>query len=225
MDEVRERMLEMANKAESSEQPLSWFEDLYRFSNRDREQIPWDWKEPHPFLIEWSNENEASGKALVVGSGLGEDAAFLYEKGWQVTAFDFSESAVDWARNLHQGDDIDWTVGDLLNPKESWFGGFDLVLEVHILQAIPEEVRKKAFRNLAPMLARGGTLVCIGRLGEDSEGVENGPPWPLTEEFIIQIGEGLEEIELHSATIPGKEGKRYRAVWKNTLKIHQHNSK
>ena len=36
MDEVRERMLEMANKAKYSEQPLSWFEDLYRSSNRNR---------------------------------------------------------------------------------------------------------------------------------------------------------------------------------------------
>jgi len=40
MDEVRERMLEMVNKAESSQLPLSWFEDLYRYSNRDRGQIP-----------------------------------------------------------------------------------------------------------------------------------------------------------------------------------------
>ncbi len=215
MDEVRERMLEMANKAKYSEQPLSWFEDLYRSSNRNREQIPWDWREPHPFLVVWTNENEIPGRALVVGSGLGEDAAFLYERGWEVTAFDVSESAVEWSRNLHQGTDIDWVVGDLLNPEEGWFGEFDLVLEVHILQAIPEEIRKRAYRNLAPMLASGGLLICIGRLGDESDGEDNGPPWPLAWDFIHQIGEGLETVELHSATIPEKEGIRYRAVWKN----------
>ena len=216
MDEVRERMLEMVSKAESSEQPLSWFEELYRYSKRDREQIPWDWREPHPFLIEWTNKNEASGRALVVGSGLGEDASFLWKRGWEVTAFDISEEAVEWSRHLHQETDIEWMAGDLLNPEHVWFGKYDLVLEVHILQAIPEEIRKRAYTNLAPLLSRGGHLVCIGRLAEGpyTEGSE--PPWPLTWDFVNLIGDGLEEVEKHSAIIPGKEGKRYRAVWKNT---------
>ncbi len=215
MDEVRERMLEMANKSAHTDQPLSWFEELYGSSNRDRGQIPWDWKEPHPFLVDWTNQNENPGRALVVGSGLGEDAVLLCERGWKVTAFDVSESAVEWARNLHKGTEIDWVVGDLLNPEEGWFGEFDLVLEVHILQAIPEEIRKRAYRNLAPMLASGGLLVCIGRLGEESDGGDSGPPWSLTSGFIHQIGEGLEKVELYTAIIPEKEGKRYRAVWKN----------
>ena len=214
MDEVRERMLEMVKKAESSEQPLSWFEDLYRYSKRDREQIPWDWREPHPFLIEWTNENEASGRALVVGSGLGEDASFLWKKGWEVTAFDISEEAVEWARHLHKEADIEWVAGDLLNPEQDWLGQYDLVVEVHILQAIPEEIRTRASPNLAPLLASGGTLVCIGRLVDESNIEDSGPPWPLTWDFLNQIGEGLQEVEQHTAFIPGKEGKRYRAVWK-----------
>lgn len=214
MDEVRERMLEMANKAETSDKPLSWFEDLYRHSNRDRGQIPWDWNEPHPFLVEWSKENKANGRALVVGSGLGEDAAFLWERGWQVTAFDISEEAVEWARHLHQDTGIDWAVGDLLNPEQDWIGRYDLVVEVHILQAIPEEIRIRACPNLAPLLASGGTLVCIGRLADESKTEERGPPWALTWDFLNQVGEGLEEVERHSAFISEKEGNRYRAVWK-----------
>ena len=103
----------------------------------------------------------------------------------------------------------------MLNPKQGWLGEFDLVLEVHILQAIPEEIRKRALTNLAPMLARGGNLVCIGRLADEPNTQEDGPPWPLTWDFINQIGEGLEEVEKHSSIIPGKEGRRYRAVWKN----------
>ena len=215
MDEVRERMLGLVNKADPSDNPLSWFEELYLISNRDRGQIPWDWKEPHPFLIEWSDENNTPGRALVVGSGLGEDAAFLCRRGWKVTAFDISEEAVEWARHLHRDADIDWVVGDLLNPEQGWFGEYDLVLEVHILQAIPEHIRKRAYTNLAPLLASGGELVCIGRLADEPYIEESGPPWPLTWNFISQIGDDMEVIEKHSGIIPGKEGKRYRAVWKN----------
>ena len=215
MDEVRERMLEMIDEAESSGQPMSWFEDLYRHSNRDRGQIPWDWEGPHPFLIEWSNENEALGRrVLVVGSGLGEDASFLWKRGWKVTAFDISEEAVEWARHLHQETDIDWMVGDLLSPEPGWICKYDLVVEVHILQAIPEEFRKRAYPNLASMLAMGGTLICIGKLADESNIGDSGPPWPLTWDFINQADEWLEEVEKHSAIIPEKEGERYRAVWK-----------
>ena len=214
MDEARQRMLEIYTTSENSNDPLSWFEELYCSSRRDRSLIPWDWMEPHPFLVEWIEENQHTGRALVVGSGLGEDAAFLCERGWEVTAFDVSESAIEWARQLHKGKEIDWSVGDLVKPEESWKGAFDLVLEVHILQAIPEKIRNAAYTNLSSFLERQGLLVCIGRLADDLEEELEVPPWPLSREFIHQIGEGLSEVEFHTAVIPHKEEIRYRAVWK-----------
>ena len=214
MDEAREKMLEIYSASENSNDPLSWFEELYCSSRRDRRLIPWDWMEPHPFLVEWTQENQHTGRALVVGSGLGEDAAFLYEKGWKVTAFDVSESAVEWASQLHKGKEIDWLVGDLAQPEQSWKEAFDLVLEVHILQAIPEEIRNSAYRNLSPLLNRNGLLMCIGRLANGLEEQNDAPPWPLSRDFIHQIGEGLSEVEFHTAVVPDKEEIRYRAVWK-----------
>ena len=214
MDEARERMLEIYSTSENSNDPLSWFEELYFSSRRDRRLIPWDWMEPHPFLVEWIEENQHTGRALVVGSGLGEDAAFLYEKGWKVTAFDVSESAVEWASQLHKGKEIDWLVGDLVQPEQRWKEAFDLVLEVHILQAIPIEIRNRAYRNLSPLLDRKGLLMCIGRLANGLEEQNDAPPWPLSRDFIHQIGEGLSEVEFHTAVVPDKEEIRYRAVWK-----------
>ena len=131
-----------------------------------------------------------------------------------MTAFDVSESAVEWASQLHKGKEIDWLVGDLVEPEESWKGAFDLVLEVHILQAIPEKIRNAAYRNLSSFLERQGLLVCIGRLADGPEEEIEAPPWPLSREFIHQIGEGLSEVEFHTAVIPDKEEIRYRAVWK-----------
>ena len=214
MDEARERMLEIYSTSANSNDPLSWFEELYCSSQRDRRMIPWDWMEPHPFLVEWIEENKHTGHALVVGSGLGEDAAFLYEKGWKVTAFDVSESAVEWASQLHKGKEIDWLVGDLVQPEERWKEAFDLVLEVHILQAIPEETRNIAYRNLSPLLDRHGLLMCIGRLANGLEEENDAPPWPLSRDFIHQIGEDLSVVEFHTAVVPDKEEIRYRAVWK-----------
>tara|TARA_B100000029_G_scaffold213860_2_gene211823 strand:- start:8702 stop:9379 length:678 start_codon:yes stop_codon:yes gene_type:complete len=216
MEESRERMLEIFNRSQISDQPLSWFEDLYSESDENRGLIPWDWQEPHPFLIDWVEQNDEMGNALVVGCGLGEDASFLNKRGWDVTAFDISESAVSWARKLHPQRNLNWVVEDLLDPPTSWRGKFDLVLEVHILQAIPEQIRKEAAPILSSFLSEGGALVCIGRLGSEED--QEGPPWPLTAEFIEEIGKGLERVEFYSAEIPEKESTRYRAVWRNSAK-------
>ena len=214
MDEAREKMLEIYSASENSNDPLSWFEELYCSSRRDRRLIPWDWMEPHPFLVEWIEENQHTGRALVVGSGLGEDAAVRYEKGWKVTAFEVSESAVEWASQLHKGKEIDLLVGDLVQPEQRWKEAFDLVLEVHILQAIPKEIRNSAYRNLSPLLDKNGLLICMGRLANGLEEQNDAPPWPLSRDFIHQIGEGLSEVEFHTAVVPDKEEIRYRAVWK-----------
>ncbi|MBJ28597.1 MAG: SAM-dependent methyltransferase [Euryarchaeota archaeon] len=215
MEEAREKMMEIFNRALLSEEPLSWFEELYSDSKRDREKIPWDWTEPHPFVVDWAKENRPVGKALVVGCGLGEDAAFLSSLGLEVTAFDISETAVAWAKQIHHESNIDWAVANLLELSDSWMGAFDLVLEVHIIQAIPKQIGELASNRLAPLVSDSGFLVCIGKLAETKEGPE-GPPWPLSMEEIENIGKDLEKVEIHTSIIPGKESTRYRAVWKRS---------
>jgi len=211
-------MMEIFNRSMESNEPLLWFEQLYSESERDRGMIPWDWREPHPFVVEWAKENRPGGKALVVGCGLGEDAAFLSSLGWDVTAFDISETAVAWAKQIHNDSKVYWEVADLLDLRDSWKGNFDLVLEVHILQAIPKEICEAASKRLAPLVSESGFLVCIGRISGFQEDPE-GPPWPLSIEEIENIGKDLEKVELHTSIIPGKESNRYRAVWKKTSQI------
>ncbi len=210
--------MEIINRSIQSGEPLSWFEELYSLSERDREMIPWDWREPHPFVVEWARENRPAGKALVVGCGLGEDAAFLSSLGWEVTAFDISETAVAWAKQIHKDSNIDWVVANLIELSDSWKGIFDLVLEVHIIQAIPKQISEAASKRLAPLVSESGFLVCIGRIAESKEDPE-GPPWPLSMEEIENIGKELEKVEIHTSMIPGKESTRYRAVWKKASQI------
>ena len=87
-----------------------------------------------------------------------------------------------------------------------------MVLEVHIIQAIPRKIGKIASERLAPLVSEGGHLVCIGKLKETPD-EEPGPPWPLSLDFIERIGKGLEQDELLISNIKGKESTRYRAVW------------
>ena len=216
MEEIRRRLMRMSNTAASTDEPLSWFEELYFSARGDDSWIPWSNGSPNPFVVEWSI-GKPPGRALVVGCGLGEDAVFLDKIGWDVVAFDISPTAVEWAKKRHRKNDIKWVVADLLNPPEEWRSEFELVLEVHILQAIPENIRHRAASKLPLLVAKDGHLVCIGRFDEDGNPHE-GPPWPLKRAFIESIGEPLGQMSMVKATLPDDDPSttRYRATWSRT---------
>ena len=98
MDEVREKLLLMSEAASQAGMPRAWFEELYSAADRDDEWIPWSDGRPNPLVVEWVVGQNDPGSALVVGCGLGEDAAFLYQRGWDVTAFDITPTAIEWAK-------------------------------------------------------------------------------------------------------------------------------
>ncbi|MEC8721015.1 MAG: SAM-dependent methyltransferase, partial [Candidatus Thermoplasmatota archaeon] len=94
LDDIRIKIQKMAEVSAVNGEPLAWFEDLYDSANRKSEEIPWARMEPHPQMVEWiANRPEINGKALVVGCGLGDDAEWLEEIGFDVTAFDISKSS------------------------------------------------------------------------------------------------------------------------------------
>ena len=86
MDNTRELLLALSDAAAGTDNPLSWFEDLYSKANRDDSWIPWSDGNPNPLLVDWVI-GQPAGKALVVGSGLGEDAAFLEKNGMAGNGF------------------------------------------------------------------------------------------------------------------------------------------
>ncbi len=155
-----------------------------------------------------------------MGCGLGDDAVLLAELGWNVTAFDISHSAIEWARERHServgfaSGTVQWLAVDVTNPPEDWAELFDLVLEVHILQAIPEDIRKKAAAILPSFLKRSGHLVCIGRLKSSISNMD-GPPWPLEKNWILDIGSELDLISFDVVDPDGEiiDSQRFRAVW------------
>ncbi|MGH8295018.1 MAG: class I SAM-dependent methyltransferase [Steroidobacteraceae bacterium] len=104
------------------------------------------------------------GRALDAGCGHGADALWLAAHGWQVTAVDFSASALAHGRSMAQalGTDvaarIAWVEGDLATWTAP-FGQFDLVvcLYVHVAGPVEERVRR-----MAAGVAVGGTLFMVG---------------------------------------------------------------
>ena len=187
---------EIAKKHLDAGNPLDWFEDLYSLARKDVSIIPWADLAPNPNLVSWLDRygKTVKGRALKVGSGLGDDAEELARRGFQTTAFDISETAVAWSRKRFPDSTVKYTVANLFEPPDDWKGGFDFVLESYTLQVLPPDLRADAIRCIASFVAPGGMLLVIARGREPNES-EGAMPWPLTrEELTFFRSHGLEEI-------------------------------
>jgi len=98
--------------------PNDWFERLYSETDKGGEGVPWANMAPHPLFKSWITENPIIGKgktALVVGCGMGDDAIELETKGFEVTAFDVSNSAIELCKTRFPNSGVNFLQADLLN--------------------------------------------------------------------------------------------------------------
>jgi SAM-dependent methyltransferase len=191
-----------------------WFERLYAEATDGQAIVPWDRRAPHPLLVEWIDQHPglAGRRTLVVGSGLGDDAAYLAAQGYRVVAFDISQSAIEAARRRFPSSPVDFRIADLLNPPAEWRHHFDFVVETYTTQALPVRLRPTVALHVGRFVASGGTLLVLAVAREQREPVE-GPPWPLTRTDIDCFAvEGLEMLSIEELRDP-PETHRWRAVF------------
>ena len=190
-EERRARARELAAAFEERGETLGWFEAFYKEAAGDNENIPWADLEPNHYFVEWAEKHELQGdgrSALVVGCGLGDDAKYLSDLGFEVTAFDISPTAIEWAKRLYGDAAIQFHVADLFNPPPEWLGAFDFVLEIYTIQPLPLEMRPQTIDAVASFVKPSGRLVVVTRGREDDEAPEQ-MPWPLSRRDLSRFEE------------------------------------
>jgi SAM-dependent methyltransferase len=126
---------------------------------------------PNPQLVAEAADLDP-GSALDVGCGEGADAIWLAERGWHVSAVDFSSVALERAAALAAqagagiAERITWVHQDLTawTPPAA---SFDLVSAQFM--HLPRELREPLYRRLAEAVAPGGTLLVVGHHPSDME--------------------------------------------------------
>jgi SAM-dependent methyltransferase len=105
----------------------------------------------------------APGRALDLAAGEGRNTIWLAERGWRVTAVDFSRAGLDKgralsaARGVPEGQ-VDWILADLSDYQPEP-GAYDLVLAAYF-QVVPK-VRASVLGRAAAALAPGGTAFIV----------------------------------------------------------------
>ena len=205
---VREIQAEFAARGDT----MGWFDALYQEAAGDNGVIPWADLEPNAYFRKWADANGLSGegrKALVVGCGLGDDARYLHDLGFKVTAFDISPTAIEWARRLHTDTDIVFETC-LFQPFRGWVGGFDFVLEIYTIQPLPLEMRPQVVDAISGFVKEGGRIVVVTR-GREDDVEPDEMPWPMSRRDLSRFEDnGLTRTDF--VIMPGEEGEPPRFV-------------
>jgi len=132
--------------------------------------------EPNRFLVSETG-GLAPGRALDLACGEGRNAIWLGERGWRVTGVDFSDVAIEKARQFaaSRGVEGEWIAADL-RDYEPAAAAFDLVLVFYF--HVGADVRRPILRAAASAVADGGTFLLVGHDSTNLEGGYGGPRDP-----------------------------------------------
>jgi SAM-dependent methyltransferase len=160
---------------------LPTFEEIYVQAGQDFTAIPWATLAPNAALVAWLDQQPppAADPALVIGCGLGDDAEEAARRGYQVTAFDLSPTAIRHCRERFPGSAVDYQVADLFRLPARWDEAFSLVVEIRTLQSLPVPQRADATAAIAATVRPGGRVFvrCLAR--DDGEPPVS-RPWPVS---------------------------------------------
>lgn len=135
------------------------------------------------------------GRAIDVASGEGRNAVWLAERGWDVTAVDFSQVGLDKGRAIQarheRGRDlrIEWVCADVLE-YDAGPGGYDLALLAYL--QLPAEQRRAAVRRAFLSLRDGGTLFVVAH---DSTNLTDGTGGPQYPEVLYTAEDVLADLD------------------------------
>ena len=192
----RTRARALAQEFVEAGSPLGWFDVLYREADAGSAAIPWADLRPNPNLVAWLDRCRIAGnrqRAAVVGCGYGDDAEELARRGFEVTAFDISPTAIARCRARFPDSTVRYEVADLLQTPPGWEQQFAFVFEAYTLQVLPPDVRVKAIARIADLVAPRGTLLLVTR-GRDGGDPPGQMPWPMVRDELAAFLPSLREV-------------------------------
>lgn len=156
------------------------------------------------------------GRAIDVAAGEGRNSIWLAERGWQVTALDFSQAGLDKGRALlarhdRSADlDIEWVRADAVRD-DLGERRYDLAVLAYL--QLPADERRAAVRRAFGTLRDGGTLFVVAHDSTNLIEGTGGPQYPdvlyTAEDVLADLdGERFQVVlaERVSREVPAPEG-------------------
>ena len=135
-------------------------------------------------------------RALELGCGMGANAIWLAQQGFEVTALDLSASAIERARHRadEAGVNVRFLVADVLKPPPELAGPFDFFFDRGCYHVVRRE-HPQAYVQTLRRLTHSSTLGLV-LAGNAREPHEPGPPVVSEEQIRKELGSLFEIVQL-----------------------------
>ena len=139
-----------------------YWKDVYKKKNKfaskkNGYEIPWDIKTFDPNLKELLDTfNLNNGELLELGCGTGYDSNYLYTRGFNVTAIDLSQDAIDIAKQSNKN--INFIVGDFFSDLPTKH--FDIIYDRGFLHNQKNRLQE-IFQKLNDVMSDHGKIIII----------------------------------------------------------------
>jgi SAM-dependent methyltransferase len=127
------------------------------------------------------------GRALDLAAGEGRNAIWLARRGWDVTAADFSQVALDKGRQVAGDTAVRWVCADATAWAEA--SAYDLVVLAYL--QLPEAQRRAAVRAAFAALVPGGTFFLVAH---DTTNLTEGTGGPQDPAVLMSADDVLADL-------------------------------
>lgn len=142
--------------------------------------------EPNRFVAEELAEL-SPGRALDLAAGEGRNAIWLARRGWEVTAADFSQVALDKGKRLAGDTPVRWVCADATRWSER--AAYDLVVVAYLQLEAAE--RRASVQAAYAALRPGGTLLVVAH---DSTNLSEGTGGPQDPTVLFTAEDVLDDL-------------------------------
>ena len=192
---------------------FKFWEDIYL-----KNDTGWDLGGPTPVFIEISKQIKP-GKLIILGCGRGYDAIMFAKKGFEVTAVDFSPSAVNYLNNLSNRYRVKVNIiqEDIFLLNKTYANHFDYLIEQTCFCAIDPKRRLEYEILTKSILKVNGLLIGLWfPIGKKMS--EGGPPWGISLSKIKNIFKNnwtIEKEEYPILSIEKRKNREKLIIFKN----------
>ena len=131
------------------------------------------------------------GRAVDLAAGEGRNAIWLASRGWDVTAVDFSQVALDKGRRLAESQELTGSVSWVCADATTWAGDGEYDLAVLAYLQLAEGERRAAARAAFEALRPGGTFLLVAH---DSSNLAEGTGGPQDPAVLMTADDVLDDL-------------------------------
>ncbi|WP_426241785.1 SAM-dependent methyltransferase [Nocardioides sp. LHG3406-4] len=131
------------------------------------------------------------GRAVDLAAGEGRNAIWLAQRGWRVTAVDFSQVGLDKGRRVAEATDLDGGVEWVCADVTTWSPAEPVDLVVVAYLQVPEPDRRAAVTWAVRSLSPGGTLLWVSH---DSTNLTEGTGGPQDASVLLTAEDVLADV-------------------------------